>query len=51
MLGLVGHQNLDLNIWNDVETDDTKDDMLETITHSQNKDLVKAETYKPTACI
>ena len=44
MPGLVGHWNPDLNIWNDLETDDTKDDMLGTMTHSQDKDLVKAET-------
>jgi hypothetical protein len=43
--------NAGVGIWNDVKTDDTKDSMLETITRSQNKDLVKAETYKPTACI
>ena len=44
MLGLVGHWNPDLNMWNYLETDDTKHNMLGTMTCSQNNDLVKAET-------
>jgi hypothetical protein len=42
MLGLVGHWYLDLNIRNDLETADTKDDMLGTMTRSKKEDLMKA---------